>query len=73
MGISAAGGAAYVVKAIEYANEVGCVTVGVTSNEGSALFNAVKHPIFTDTGAEVISGYTSINAGTAKMLVLNMI
>ena len=73
VGISAAGGAAYVVKAIEYANEIGCVTVGVTSNEGSALFNVAKHPIFTDTGAEVITGSTRLKAGTAQKLVLNMI
>ncbi len=73
VGISASGTAAFVVKAIEYANGTGCITVGITSNADSALFNAAQFPIFTDTGAEVITGSTRLKAGTAQKLVLNMI
>ena len=73
VGISAAGGAKYVVNAIEYANKLGAVTVGVTSNNDSLLYKTAKFPIFTDTGAEVITGSTRLKAGTAQKLVLNMI
>lgn len=73
VGISVTGGAYYVVKAVEYANQLGCVTVGITSNEDSLLYKIVKFPIFTDMGAEVITCSTRLKAGTAQKLVLNMI
>lgn len=73
VGISASGGAAYVVNAIEYANAIGCQTVAVTSNEGSPLDNVARLSICTDTGAEVITGSTRLKAGTAQKLVLNML
>lgn len=73
VGISAAGGAAYVINALEYAKSIGCVTVGVTSNEGSPLDLTANISICTDTGAEVVTGSTRMKAGTAQKLVLNMI
>ena len=65
VGISAAGGAAYVLRALEYAAGQGCVTVGITSNEGSPLDMAAAISICTDTGAEVVTGSTRLKAGTA--------
>lgn len=73
VGISAAGGAAYVVGAIEYAGSVGCVTVAVTSNDDTKIEKAADIAIVTDTGAEVVTGSTRLKAGTAQKLVLNMI
>lgn len=73
VGISAAGGAAYVLRALEYAAGQGCVTVGITSNEGSPLDMAAAISICTDTGAEVVTGSTRLKAGTAQKLVLNML
>lgn len=73
VGISAAGGAEYVLQAIAYAQTLGCVTVGISSNPGSPLDKAVQYPICTDTGAEVITGSTRLKAGTAQKLVLNML
>ncbi len=72
IGISAAGGAKYVLGAIEYAKSIGCTTVGVTSNE-SPLSEVADIAIVTDTGAEVVTGSTRMKAGTAQKLVLNMI
>lgn len=71
-GISVAGNAAYVAEAIQYAKSLGCVTIGLTSNEGSLLEQYADYPIVTDTGAEVITGSTRMKAGTAHKLVLNM-
>ena len=73
VGISAAGGAAYVVNAVKYANSLGCATVGVTSNKDSLLDKEAKISICTDTGAEVVTGSTRLKAGTAQKLVLNML
>lgn len=73
VGISAAGGAAYVLAAIAYAREVGALTVGLTSNADSPLATAADMAIVTDTGAEAITGSTRMKAGTAHKLVLNML
>ena len=73
VGISAAGGAAFVTNAVDYANDLGCVTIGVTSNADSALAAKSRYPIVTDTGAEVVTGSTRLKAGTAQKLVLNML
>ena len=71
VGISAAGNAAYVVGALETAKKLGCVTVGISSNEDTAVLKTADIPIFTDTGAEVLTGSTRLKAGTAQKIVLN--
>ena len=73
VGISAAGGAKYVLGALSRAKELGCVTVGLTSNEDSVLAKDADITIFTDTGAEIITGSTRMKAGTAQKLVLNIL
>ena len=73
VGISAAGGAAYVCNAVLYAKSLGCITVGTTSNKGSKLDTLADIPISPDTGPEVITGSTRLKAGTAQKLVLNML
>lgn len=73
VGISASGGAAYVVSALEYANRVGAISVSLCSNHDSPMEKAAKLAIVTDTGAEVVTGSTRMKSGTAQKLVLNMI
>lgn len=73
VGISAAGGAKYVLGALDAAKEADCVTVGVTSNADSPLAKRADITIFTDTGAEIITGSTRLKAGTAQKLVLNIL
>ena len=73
VGISAAGGAAYVASALEYAKGIGCVTIAITSNAGTKITQIADISIATDTGAEVVTGSTRLKAGTAQKLVLNMI
>ena len=72
-GISAAGGAGYVIKALEYAKSLGCVTACITSNKDTLLGKTADIEIVTETGPEVITGSTRMKAGTAQKLVLNMI
>ncbi len=73
VGVSAAGGAAYVVGALEYAKSLGCVTVGLTSNAGTLVDKTADISIVCDTGPEVITGSTRMKAGTSQKLVLNML
>ncbi len=73
VGISAAGGAQYVVGALETARALGCPTVAVTSNAGTAITKAADIAIVSDTGAEVVTGSTRLKAGNAQKFVLNML
>ena len=73
IGISVAGGARYVIGALEYAKSVGALTVAITSNEGSRIEQISDIGIHPDTGAEVITGSTRMKAGTAHKMILNMI
>lgn len=73
VGISVAGGAQYVIGALELAKEKGALTVGLTCNEGCKISQLVDVSIITDTGAEVITGSSRMKAGTAHKMVLNMI
>lgn len=71
VGISAAGNAAYVVGALEKAKSLGAVTVGISCNPNTKILNAADIQIYTDTGAEILTGSTRLKAGTAQKVVLN--
>jgi N-acetylmuramic acid 6-phosphate etherase len=73
IGISASGGAAFVLAAIEAAEKIGCFTAGITCNSASQLAQVVHQAIVVEVGPEVIAGSTRMKAGTAQKLVLNMI
>ena len=73
IGISAAGGARFVIGALEKSKELGCTTVALSSNEAAAIFDVADVAIHTDTGAEVLTGSTRLKAGTAQKIVLNAI
>ncbi|MBQ8431834.1 MAG: N-acetylmuramic acid 6-phosphate etherase [Clostridia bacterium] len=73
IGISAAGGAEYVISALTYAKEQGALTVALTCNADSPLEQISDIAIHPDTGAEVITGSTRMKAGSAHKMILNMI
>ncbi len=73
MGISASGGAAYVVGAMEVARERGAKTVSLSSNPGTKIATVADVAIVTATGPEAITGSTRMKAGSAQKMVLNMI
>jgi N-acetylmuramic acid 6-phosphate etherase len=73
IGISASGGAAFVVAAIERARACGAYTLALTSVETSPLARAAQTAIAFDTGAEVLTGSTRMKAGTAQKIALNAI
>lgn len=72
-GIAASGRTPYVLGAIEEANSLGALTIGVSCSPGSELSRIAKIAITPLPGPEVIAGSTRLKAGTATKLVLNML
>ncbi|HYA17677.1 MAG TPA: N-acetylmuramic acid 6-phosphate etherase [Bryobacteraceae bacterium] len=72
-GIAASGRTPYVLGAIDAANSMGALTIGVSCTEDSELAKHVAIAITPIPGPEVIAGSTRMKAGTATKLVLNMI
>jgi N-acetylmuramic acid 6-phosphate etherase len=71
VGLSASGGAPFVVRAVEVAREIGAWTLGVANNPGSPLGGAADLSIVLETGAEPLAGSTRLKAGTAQKILLN--
>lgn len=73
VGLTASGMTPYVLGAIEEANKMGAVTVGLSCNTHTKLSAVASFPIEVLVGPEVITGSTRLKAGTAQKMVLNMI
>jgi len=73
IGISASGGAPFVVGAIERARTIGAYTLAITSVAHSPLARAASAAIVLNTGAEALTGSTRLKAGTAQKVALNAI
>ncbi len=73
VGISAAGGAAFVLGAVEAAKGAGSAAVALTCNPDTPLERACDYAIVVRTGPEAVTGSTRMKAGTAQKLVLNML
>ena len=72
-GIAASGRTPYVLGAIDEANRLGAVTIGISCTPNSELSRRAKIAIAPLPGPEVIAGSTRLKAGTATKLVLNML
>ena len=73
VGLSASGTTPYVLGALAFAQRIGAITIGVTSNQGSPLTDRAQIAIVPTTGPEAIVGSTRLKAGTAQKLVLNLL
>jgi N-acetylmuramic acid 6-phosphate etherase len=73
VGIAASGRTPYTIGAVEYARQLGALTVCITCNANTTLAAAVEIPIEPIVGPEVIAGSTRLKSGTAQKLVLNML
>lgn len=73
IGISASGGAKFVVGALCEAKKRGAAAISITSNDDTPVAAVSDVKIVVDTGAEVITGSTRLKAGTAQKVILNMI
>lgn len=73
VGIAASGRTPYVLGGVNYARELGALTIGLSCVPGSALSQAAEIGITPATGPEPVTGSTRMKAGTATKLVLNML
>jgi N-acetylmuramic acid 6-phosphate etherase len=73
VGIAASGRTPYTVGAVEYARQLGALTIAITCAPGSPITKAAGLAIVPVVGPEVIAGSTRLKAGTAQKLVLNML
>ena len=73
VGIAASGRTPFVLGAIEYAKNLGALTVGICNSADAPLSDAVEIPIAVISGPEVVTGSTRMKSGTAQKLVLNML
>ncbi|HEY0797787.1 MAG TPA: N-acetylmuramic acid 6-phosphate etherase [Candidatus Baltobacteraceae bacterium] len=71
VGISASGGAPYVLRALQVARELGAATIGICNDPKAELISFVDCAIVLETGPEVLAGSTRLKAGTAQKIVLN--
>ncbi len=73
VGVASSGSTPYVLSALEYANEMGAVTVAISCNPNSKMSELAQYPIEVVVGPELLTGSTRLKAGTAQKLILNMI
>lgn len=72
VGVAASGRTPYTLAAVRTAAAGGALTLGLANNAGTPLLEAAAHPIFLDTGAEIVAGSTRMKAGTAQKIALNL-
>ncbi len=73
VGVSASGGAPYVVAALAAAQARGATTIGIANVPGAPLLERAAIGVTLATGAEPIAGSTRLIAGTAQKIALNTI
>ncbi|MBE6052394.1 MAG: N-acetylmuramic acid 6-phosphate etherase [Clostridium sartagoforme] len=73
VGLAASGRTPYVIGGLNYADEIGALTISVTCNANSEVSKAAKISISPVVGPEVVTGSTRLKSGTAQKLVLNML
>jgi len=73
VGIAASGRTPYVLGGLEYARQVGALTIGLSCTANSQVAQAAEIAITPVPGPEILTGSTRMRAGTATKLVLNMI
>lgn len=73
VGISASGGAPYVLGGMGYARKLGAKVAGLTCNPQAPLKALADVTIIPVVGPEVVAGSSRMKAGTAQKLVLNML
>ena len=71
--IAASGRTPFTCAAAEAARSSGALIVAIANNPDALLFRSADHRILLQTGAEVISGSTRMNAGTAHKIALGLL
>ncbi len=70
--LAASGSSPWTVSWMIHARKQSALTIGIANNPDTALLIASEHPIFLNSGEEVLAGSTRMAAGTAQKIILNM-
>ncbi len=73
VGIAASGRTPYVIGGLQYARELGALTIALSCSEYSKIARLADIALTPVTGPEIVTGSTRMKAGTAQKLVLNML
>jgi N-acetylmuramic acid 6-phosphate etherase len=73
IGLSASGGAPYVLGAIEGSRDLGAWTIGVANSANTPLLRVADLGILLETGPEPLTGSTRMKAGTSQKILLNTV
>ncbi|MCO6532980.1 N-acetylmuramic acid 6-phosphate etherase [Lactobacillus sp.] len=73
IGLAASGRTPYVVGSLDFANEVGALTIAIACVPNAVISSHAEIGIEAVVGPEVITGSTRMKAGTAQKMILNMI
>ncbi|MDN7145362.1 MULTISPECIES: N-acetylmuramic acid 6-phosphate etherase [Liquorilactobacillus] len=71
--IAASGRTPYAIGALDYANEIGALSVALVCVSHSEMEEHAKYTIAPVVGPEVVTGSTRMKAGSAQKMVLNTI
>jgi N-acetylmuramic acid 6-phosphate etherase len=71
--VAASGTTRYTLAVMEAAARAKALTIAIANNAGTPMLNNADHAILLETGPEVISGSTRMNAGSAQKAALNML
>ncbi len=72
VGVAASGTSAWTCSWLKVAAERGALCIGIANNAQTPLLEIANHPLFLDTGPEVLAGSTRMSAGTAQKIILNL-
>ncbi len=73
VGISACGNPRYVLTVLQKAQELGCKTIGISSNPEAQIQKFSDIFINPIVGEEAITGSSRMKSGTAQKMILNML
>jgi len=73
IGVAASGKTPYTLAALQAANTLGAMTIGIANNRNTPILAEGDHAILAATGDELIAGSTRMKAGTAQKAILNML
>lgn len=71
--ISASGNPKYLLGVLDYAEQIGAKTIGITCNSQGRIAEEAGLVICAEVGPEVIAGSSRLKAGTAQKMILNML
>lgn len=73
VGIAASGRTPYVIGGLDFAHDIGALTIAISCSPNSKISNHADIAIEALTGPEAITGSTRMKAGTAQKMILNML